>query len=79
MPWWGGSRSTCASAVAGGWTRCFGSRRGSIPIWLAVRCEAAEWAVRWHTGYPPRDVDRHDVSRLCERFGHRVLHPGARV
>ncbi len=35
----------------------------------AVRCEAAEWAVRWHTGYPPREVDRHDVSLLCERFG----------
>lgn len=33
-----------------------------------VRCEAAEWAVRWHTGYQPRDVDRHDVPLLCERF-----------
>jgi lincosamide nucleotidyltransferase A/C/D/E len=36
---------------------------------LAVRCDAAEWAVRWHTGYPPRDVDRHDVPLLCEQFG----------
>lgn len=36
---------------------------------MPVRCEAAEWAVRWHTGYPPRDVDRHDVPLLCERFG----------
>jgi len=36
---------------------------------MAVRCEAAEWAVRWHTGYPPRDVDRHDVPLLCGRFG----------
>jgi lincosamide nucleotidyltransferase A/C/D/E len=35
----------------------------------AVRCEAPEWAVRWHTGYEPRDVDRHDVPLLCERFG----------
>jgi len=34
-----------------------------------VRCEAPEWAVRWHTGYPPREVDWHDVSLLCERFG----------
>jgi len=34
-----------------------------------VRCEAAEWAVRWHTGYEPRDVDRHDVPLLCNRFG----------
>ncbi len=36
---------------------------------VAVRCEAAKWSVRWHTGYPPRDVDRHDVPRLCARFG----------
>ena len=34
-----------------------------------VQCEAAEWAVRWHTGYEPREVDRHDVPLLCERFG----------
>ncbi|XTZ14983.1 nucleotidyltransferase domain-containing protein [Micromonospora echinospora] len=34
-----------------------------------VSCEAPEWAVRWHVGYPPRDVDRHDVPLLCERFG----------
>jgi lincosamide nucleotidyltransferase A/C/D/E len=34
-----------------------------------VRCEAAEWSVRWHAAYPPRDVDRHDVPLLCERFG----------
>jgi lincosamide nucleotidyltransferase A/C/D/E len=34
-----------------------------------VRCEAPEWAVRWHTGYPPRPVDRHDVRLLCRRFG----------
>ncbi|MEV0393661.1 nucleotidyltransferase domain-containing protein [Polymorphospora rubra] len=36
---------------------------------VPVRCEAAEWAVRWHTGYPPREVDRHDVPLLCARFG----------
>jgi lincosamide nucleotidyltransferase A/C/D/E len=42
--------------------------RGSI-AGTAVRCEAAEWAVRWHTGYPPRDVDRHDVPLLSKRFG----------
>ncbi len=34
----------------------------------AVRCEAPEWAVRWHTGYPPRAADRHDVPLLCSRF-----------
>nr|WSW69509.1 aminoglycoside nucleotidyltransferase [Streptomyces sp. NBC_00995] len=35
----------------------------------AVRCESAEWAVRCHTGYPARDVDRHDVPLLCRQFG----------
>jgi lincosamide nucleotidyltransferase A/C/D/E len=34
----------------------------------AVRCEAPEWALLRHTGYPPRPVDRHDVALLCERF-----------
>lgn len=46
----------------------------------AVRCEAAEWAVRWHTGYPPRAVDHHDVALLCNRFGIDVperFRPGA--
>ncbi|MGC5018811.1 nucleotidyltransferase domain-containing protein [Micromonospora sp. DT47] len=41
--------------------------RGTI-AGRAVRCDAPEWAVRWHTGYPPRPVDRHDVPLLCERF-----------
>jgi lincosamide nucleotidyltransferase A/C/D/E len=35
---------------------------------LSVACESPEWALRWHTGYPPRPVDHHDVHRLCERF-----------
>ena len=34
-----------------------------------VRCEAAAWSVRWHSGYPLRPVDRHDVPLLCGRFG----------
>lgn len=33
-----------------------------------VRCEAPEWSLRWHTGYPPRPTDHHDMSRLCRRF-----------
>ncbi|WP_234345219.1 MULTISPECIES: nucleotidyltransferase domain-containing protein [Streptomyces] len=45
--------------------------RGSI-AGTAVRCESAEWAVRCHTGYPARDVDRHDVPLLCRRFGITV-------
>jgi lincosamide nucleotidyltransferase A/C/D/E len=42
--------------------------RGSI-AGVAVNCEAAEWSVRWHTGYPARPADRHDVPLLCQRFG----------
>ncbi|GAB2576315.1 aminoglycoside nucleotidyltransferase [Paractinoplanes abujensis] len=38
---------------------------GGIP----VRCEAVEWSLRWHTGYPPRDKDHHDIRLLRERFG----------
>ena len=34
-----------------------------------VACEAPEWVLRWHIGYPLRPVDRHDIARLCERFG----------
>lgn len=44
------------------------SGRGTI-AGSAVRCEAPRWAVRWHTGYPPRAADRHDVPLLCQRFG----------
>lgn len=36
---------------------------------VTVRCDAAEWSLRWHTGYPPRALDRLDVSRLCTKFG----------
>jgi lincosamide nucleotidyltransferase A/C/D/E len=36
---------------------------------VTVRCEAPDWAVRWHTGYPPRPTDHHDIARLCGRFG----------
>jgi lincosamide nucleotidyltransferase A/C/D/E len=40
-----------------------------------VRCESAEWAVRWHTGYPLREVDRHDVPLLSRRFGIPLPQP----
>jgi lincosamide nucleotidyltransferase A/C/D/E len=36
---------------------------------MPVRCESPEFALRNHTGYPPREVDRHDVTLLCEHFG----------
>jgi lincosamide nucleotidyltransferase A/C/D/E len=48
--------------------------RGEI-AGVAVRCEAPEWSVRWHTGYPPRPVDRHDVPLLCDRFTIEVPEP----
>jgi lincosamide nucleotidyltransferase A/C/D/E len=35
---------------------------------IDVRCEAVAWSLRWHTGYPARPVDFHDVIRLCQRF-----------
>lgn len=34
----------------------------------AVRCIAAAWEVRWHTGYPVDEDDWHDVRLLCARF-----------
>jgi lincosamide nucleotidyltransferase A/C/D/E len=34
-----------------------------------IRCETADFALRNHTGYPIRDVDRYDVATLCETFG----------
>jgi len=35
----------------------------------AVRCIAADWAVKFHTAYAPRTVDRHDLKLLHERLG----------
>lgn len=35
---------------------------------VPVRCEAPSWAVSFHTGYPPRPSDHHDVRLLCRRF-----------
>ncbi|MFG1991554.1 nucleotidyltransferase domain-containing protein [Actinoplanes sp. NPDC048988] len=40
-----------------------------------VRCETPAWSVRWHTGYPPRPTDHHDVPLLCQRF-NLALPPG---
>ena len=48
--------------------------RGAIGP-ATVRCESAQWALRWRTGYPPRAADRHDVPLLCRRFG-LLLPPG---
>jgi lincosamide nucleotidyltransferase A/C/D/E len=33
-----------------------------------VRCESPEFALRCHTGYEPRTVDRQDVAALCRQF-----------
>jgi lincosamide nucleotidyltransferase A/C/D/E len=42
---------------------------GGVIGGVDVRCDAPEWSIRWHTGYDPRSVDRHDVPLLCDRFG----------
>jgi len=34
-----------------------------------VRCLSAPVQVALHCGYEPRPADRHDVTRLCARFG----------
>jgi lincosamide nucleotidyltransferase A/C/D/E len=44
------------------------AHRGTIGG-VAVRCEHPSWALSFHAGYPPRSSDRHDIARLCERFG----------
>lgn len=35
----------------------------------SVRCERPDFALQNHTGYEMRELDRHDVALLCERFG----------
>jgi lincosamide nucleotidyltransferase A/C/D/E len=42
--------------------------QGSI-TGMPVICESPEWLVRWHTGYPIRPVDRHDIGLICSKFG----------
>jgi len=44
------------------------SGRGTI-AGTPVRCERPEFSLSNHSGYPLRDVDRHDVALLCEHFG----------
>jgi lincosamide nucleotidyltransferase A/C/D/E len=34
-----------------------------------VRCIAADWLVKFHTGYPLDENDFEDVRALCEHFG----------
>ncbi|MEO8328831.1 MAG: aminoglycoside nucleotidyltransferase [Candidatus Nanopelagicales bacterium] len=62
-----GGQTFPAEALAG---------RGSIGD-LVVRCESAEWALRFHSGYEPQDTDRRDMRLLCERLGME-LPPGLR-
>lgn len=33
-----------------------------------VRCISVEWLIQFHTGYPLRQSDYHDVTRLCAKF-----------
>jgi lincosamide nucleotidyltransferase A/C/D/E len=43
-----------------------------------VRCIAAEWEVRFHTGYPVDEQDWQDVSALCARYSIPVPEDYAR-
>jgi lincosamide nucleotidyltransferase A/C/D/E len=43
-------------------------RIGSLP----VNCVRADILLLFKTGYPPRDVDRHDVVALCALLGRPV-------
>jgi lincosamide nucleotidyltransferase A/C/D/E len=44
------------------------SGEGSI-LQHRVRCDAPMWSLRWHSGYPARPTDAHDMTLLCARFG----------
>jgi len=56
-------------SLTGGWTFPSSAFRGQGSIdGVDIRCEAPEWSLRFHTGYPIREVDRHDVPLLCQRF-----------
>jgi lincosamide nucleotidyltransferase A/C/D/E len=35
----------------------------------AVKCISAQWAVKFHSGYPLQQKDFEDVSALCRKFG----------
>ena len=37
-----------------------------------VKCISAEWAVKFHSGYPLKEKDYADVSALCNRFGFQL-------
>lgn len=60
------------SAVAGERFAADALRGEGLITGHPVRCEAPEWALRWHQGYAPRPTDRHDVRRLCAHFGFDV-------
>ncbi len=34
-----------------------------------VDCISPAWLVKFHSGYPPRAIDFHDVRALCAKFG----------
>jgi hypothetical protein len=36
---------------------------------VAVPCLSAELQLEHHNGYPPRDRDREDMTRVAIRFG----------
>ena len=36
---------------------------------IVMKCIAAEYVVKFHTGYELQDKDFRDVSAICEKFG----------
>jgi len=60
--------------VAGRSTRCWGSSTGrtDLDVWVEAASTEALIVALVESGvdrYEPRDVDRHDVALLCDRFG----------
>jgi lincosamide nucleotidyltransferase A/C/D/E len=51
--------------LSGGW---FDYPAGCLTIGcldgLPIRCLSVDQQIRFHTGYPPRDIDRHDLALL---------------
>lgn len=56
----------CGSAVRGVRCPCAALEGHGSVAGRVVRCEWLPWSLRWHQDHQPRDVDRHDVTRLCE-------------
>ena len=52
-----------------GYTRGPATVRGTSCCMTAAPLRQCQFALQNHTGYASREIDRHDVAVLCERFG----------